>query len=152
MRFPEIDLALEKLIDLFKYFQNNDELPSLLKTYITILTSEDINKVQLKSETIKSAIKHKKRIDNLNFKQVLNLYLLYKIYLETKEEIFKTRALEIIDALINQYKNEPSIFINMINNSGEKNYLTTANNLTRVGLILISLLSDKNTELDSCIL
>lgn len=141
---PEIDEALNNAIEAFKKCISHKEL-SLLESYVFILISESTNDAQLKNKAIQHASDYIINSDgNSSFQQMLDLYLLHVLYQQTQNNTFKNAALQILNTLINQYNNG-SLIISASN--GNKDFFQ-ANQISSVGLILVSILSDENMKLN----
>lgn len=148
LTLPETDEALNNVIEIFKRLFVGQNL-LLLESYILVIISEETNDAQLKNKAIQEASNYRvNNIDILSSRQIMDLYLLHKLYQKTGKDVFKDVALQILNNIINQYGNG-SLIIGDFNKG--KNYFEAKQTIS-LGLILVSVLSDEDLELNDCIL
>ncbi len=147
-----IDSTLDRLTHQIEYINTNSEFPYLLKVYGIIVASDSTGNKELKNKIINDALEYNEYFKDTNFQQILNLYLLHRIYIYTKKEAFRSQGLELLQAMIKKHTNVSSMFSHIIGIAEEKENPININHLIQVGLILTSLLSEKEVELDMCIL
>ncbi len=138
---PELDWTLSTMADRLE--DSFSDVPYLLKSYLLILSSKSLGNKILWDRIIRDVSNYINRMENMPSQQLLNLYLLHRIYLLTRKEVFRMKSLEILHSFMDGWDNELLGF----NEDPVK-----IDKLIHSGLILTSLLSDKDLELDNCIL
>ncbi len=147
LALSEVNIALSNITRVFIQCISNKEL-SLLEIYILILISEDTNDVQLKNKAILHALNYASNMDNGDFPQILDLYLLHKLCLLIQEDVLKNTTFKLLNLFCDKY-NKELLTIDELCKDVESFQL---NQVIRMGLIIISILADENMKLDDCIL
>lgn len=151
--FPVVDSALQRLSVYIKQSNPGSQLSYLLKAYILILVAESMNHIQEKNKIVEELINnYEKDIENTEIQQMLDLYLLHKIYSQTKNPFFRVQALIILQKFIHKDEDEVSFLCKIrYSYKNEEDHLNT-DRIIYLELILLSILSNKDLELDNCIL
>lgn len=135
----------QTLTNLLEFFYSSTNISSFLKRYISFLGTDLINDLQLENKLIKPRSNCKKHSTEISSQLFLDLYLLKKMHIKTSANIFRLYALELLEYIY--------IKQNLLSSILEENgNINKIENLTRIGLIIYSLLSEEETELDYFIL
>jgi len=153
VNLPVVDSALQRLTECLKQHDSNSQLSYLLKAYILIRVAESMNHIKEQNKIVEEITNNYKRnIESTEIQQMLDLYLLHKIYIQTKNPFFRIQALDILQKFVHKNKDKVSFFWRIRDPfKCEENSLNT-NQIIHLELILLSILSDKDLELDNYIL